>query len=813
MSKFMTAVLPKEPSYQKFIPYSVHVTDEVIKTHDGDYVAFFSVDGVCHESLGPEDLNGFHDQLHGLMRNIASPNVAVYTHELRVKSFSYPGGEFLNDFADALNKKYSEAMKKKLMFENKLFISFVFRPTIGMAKKLAIFDRKTATEKVEQHEFALQKINDIISAAKSSLPKFGGNILTCYEFNGKTFSQPLEFVNYLINNEWQRVPVPDRDLRQFLPASRMFFGKGGSIVCKSAAKTQMMAVIGISGYPSGGLRPDCMDDISKLPYELSISQSFCFIPKYKASLEMTMQQGRLLISNDASAEQVNAIDDAKGGIDGNEFSLGEHSFSIIVKADEAKELDEAINAVGTKLSDIGCKWVRKDLASIAGYYSQLPGNFKLRINVWPITSENFCALGAMHNFPRGRTKNQWGDPVCAFRTSSGGSYLFNFHDGDGDFVDTNHMEAASTLIVGITGAGKTVTIGFLLAMLQKFRTDDKKLTCAVFDRHMGTSLIVKRLGGKFYPLRLGVPSGFNPMQLEPNQFNKEFMSKLINQLVRNDAMPTTPAEDRFISEAVDGVCGLPKEHRSISAVREFLAGSSNVDGNSIADRLGKWCKGGAYGWLFDNNEDTLDVDLPVVGFDVTEFLENEDIKNATMLYLMHRINKLMDGRRLPIFIDEFGVLLDDGKEKSESIWGEMAEKGIVTARKNDSFYVLAAQDPVQLLRSKSAYALVNQTSTKIFLPNPTARRKEYIEGFGLTEEEYKIIRGLGVRSRQFLIKQGHKSVVAELDLKGFDDELAILSGNINTAALCEQVISEVGDNPEVWGNEFNKRRKKHEKAA
>ena len=58
-----------------------------------------------------------------------------------------------------------------------------------------------------------------------------------------------------------------------------------------------------------------------------------------------------------------------------------------------------------------------------------------------------------------------------------------------------------------------------------------------------------------------------------------------------------------------------------------------------------------------------------------------------------------------------------------------------------------------------------------------------------------------------LIKQGGSSVVAELNLNGFDDELAILSGRTETVELCEQVRSQVGEDPEIWVPELHRRRR------
>jgi type IV secretion system protein VirB4 len=219
-------------------------------------------------------------------------------------------------------------------------------------------------------------------------------------------------------------------------------------------------------------------------------------------------------------------------------------------------------------------------------------------------------------------------------------------------------------------------------------------------------------------------------------------------------------------------------------------------------RLAKWCRGGPLGWLFDNAEDTLDLDqCPIVGFDVTEFLENDTTRTPTIMYLFHRIENMIDGRRIPIFLDEFWKLLDD------PAFEDLAQNKLVTMRKQDGFLVMFTQSPRQVLNSPIAYAIVSQTATKIFLPNPEADFDDYVQGFKLTEREFDIVRSLGEKSRRFLIKQGQNSVVAELNLRGFDDELAVLSGNTATALLTEKLVSELGNNPAVWLPEFHRLRK------
>jgi type IV secretion system protein VirB4 len=79
-----------------------------------------------------------------------------------------------------------------------------------------------------------------------------------------------------------------------------------------------------------------------------------------------------------------------------------------------------------------------------------------------------------------------------------------------------------------------------------------------------------------------------------------------------------------------------------------------------------------------------------------------------------------------------------------------------------------------------------------------------MEGFGLTEREFRLIKQeLEPGSRMFLVKQGHHSIVCQLDLKGFDGELAVISGRAAEVARMHEIIVEVGADPAAWLPRFH----------
>src|SRR3546814_9354656 len=126
------------------------------------------------------------------------------------------------------------------------------------------------------------------------------------------------------------------------------------------------------------------------------------------------------------------------------------------------------------------------------------------------------------------------------------------------------------------------------------------------------------------------------------------------------------------------------------------------------------------------------------------------------------------------------------------------------------FLVFVTQSPAGGLRSTISHSILEQVATKIFLPNPFGQRRDYIEGFSLSEAEFKLVREeLSPESRKFLVKQGHDSVVVGLDLIGMDDELAVLSGRAETTGVAREVIAELGNDPKLWLPEFHRRSEEH----
>ncbi len=802
-------IFGKEATTADFIPYASHVTQSVVKLNTGDYLQTIRMQGAAHESADAADIQAWHEQLNHFMRNIASPHMAVWSHVVRRPSDAYPEGNFTPGFCHDFNEKYRRHMTSERMLVNELYLTLVFRPQPVKANRLLDRFAHQAAHDLQQCQLdELAALDDATGAALAALERYDPEVLCCYPYHGVLFSEVLEFLAFLVNGHWQRFPLPRCDINGILANTRPFFGKGGLMARQGPHHSDYACLVSIQEYPSTTY-PGILNGLLGMPCEFVLSQSFTFLSKPVALGRMKRQQGRMVNAGDVAMSQIDAIDTALDDLTSNRFVMGAHSLSLMLCAGDAKALQGYLHDAGAQLSDAGMKWAREDAGMAGAFWAQLPGNFAYRVRVGDITSRNFAAFSCFHNYPVGRLHhNQWGPAVTMFRTTSGAPYYFNFHksedglDRKGQSLrDANHKDLANTIVIGKSGTGKTVLEMVLLAQLQKFRDPvrGKELNCILFDKDLGASVGVRAMGGRYYPLKNGVPSGFNPFQLDATPNNLSFLEKLVRQLILQDGLPLTPKQAHDISAAIAGVMGASPSKRRLGALLEFL---DPTESNGVHVRLARWCTGGPLGWLFDNAVDTLRLDAcPLVGFDVTEFLDNDATRTPTILYLFHRIESLLDGRRIPIFMDEFWKLLGD------EAFRDLAHNKLVTMRKQDGFLVMFTQSPRQVLQSPIAFAIVGQTATKIFLPNPEADYDDYVHGFKLSEREFEIVKSLGEKSRRFLVKQGQNSTVAELDLHGFDDELAVMSGNTATALLAERLVAELGDDPAVWLPAFHRQRK------
>jgi len=631
------------------IPYTAQLSDSVVRTTLLDYVQVFRLGGVSFESADDEQLNNWHERLNILWRNIASPNVALWTHVIRRREATPWRGACASGFAAALLDKYRERLAHEALMVNELYLCTVYRPAAGVAAGLiarTLSRRHRDASRAETVE-ALEACDKLAQAVRASLARYEPQLLGSYREGGTTYSALVEFLGVLINSEWQRMPLSRVPLNESLATSRVFFGTE-ALEYRTPTATRAAAMLGVKEYPTPNL-VGMYNRLLSAPFAYVLTQSFAFLSKATSQGLLQRQFYRLENAGDFGVSQAQQLRQALDALTSNEFVMGEHHLSLQVLSEmnhegahgvaRLKALNDAVALARSMLADTGMTVAREDLALEAAYWAQLPGNFPMRPRKAPITSRNFAAMSAFHNYPAGRASgNHWGEALTMFMSSARSPYHFSLHASDphdpdgGSRKDTGH-----TFICGPTGSGKTVFIGFLIAML-----DRHGATQVIFDKDRGLEILVRALHGEYLPLRNGVPTGFNPLQLPPSARHVEFLKLWLRTLVRPAAAGAlTVRQQSDLEQAMHGTLALEQPARRLSRLIEFL---DPTDPEGMHARLSRWCAStqGDYAWVFDNAEDSVVSRLArhsAIGFDVTEFLDHELTRAPVTLYLFHLRSK------------------------------------------------------------------------------------------------------------------------------------------------------------------------------
>ncbi|WP_307698963.1 VirB4 family type IV secretion/conjugal transfer ATPase [Variovorax boronicumulans] len=784
----------RDDSLSRLIPMSYLLTDEIVVLKSGDYVSSWLIEGLPFEGLSNEEALKQMDALNLLIRGLSNGKFAFWIHRIRRRvgdSLSLPP----EGFARAMIDKYYKGLEDGGLMATQIYLTIVHRPF--PQKQRGVFGKvpKTLREFDLENAAAIDVMESLNRQVNSSLVDYRPTLLGVYTAaNGVEYSDQLTLYGFLVNGTWRPMPAKQVPLDKYLARNRTFFGTE-MVESRDEHGSIYSAFVDIKDYADYS-RPGVLNTMLSLPCEYVETHSFSPLNARDAQEVLRKQRNQLISSEDNAASQVREMDDAIDQVISGNFSFGEYHYCMQVKGDSPERVKLARADAIDALQSSGFLGVALDLITDHAFAAQLPGNWRSRPRVANISSRNFTGLCSLHNFGNGkRDMNPWGEAVTIFQTPAGQPVYFNFHDTEVDRDAFDMKALGNTQIIGQSESGKTVLALFLLLNLLKYGTQT-----IFFDKDRGAEIAIRAIGGEYLSLVRGVQTGFAPFKLEPTDETLLFWGDLVMFCTSVDGKPHTAKEEAEIRHAMEAVGKLPRNLRSFATVIQNLP---DTEENSVAARLAKWCRTGErvgqLGWALDCADDLLAFeDGRCYGFDYTELLEDPKTCPAIMMYLMYRVEKLIDGRKFAFFMDEYWKAL------SVSYFEDFAKNKQKTIRKQNGFGVYMTQSPSDTLASPIAKTLIEQTATFIFMPNPTADRRDYVDGFKLTDSEFEVVSGLQKGSRMFAIKQGSKFSLARLDLHAFKDELKVLSGSTDNVYRLDKLRARLGDDPAAWLEPFIK---------
>jgi len=206
---------------------------------------------------------------------------------------------------------------------------------------------------------------------------------------------------------------------------------------------------------------------------------------------------------------------------------------------------------------------------------------------------------------------------------------------------------------------------------------------------------------------------------------------------------------------------MPSSAYTYWSLNSVLSRTSGCIIGELKERLHRWTRGGQYGFLFDNVEDTLSFSR-FQTFNFHGWDDAPEVLEPLLFYVLHRATaEIADPNRLATFkmflLDEAWLFI-----KNETIrnYVVQAQK---TWRKHNGAMILATQSLKEFEESGLLPIVSESCPTKIFLANPEMDRNVYREAFHLNDTELDLIAGL-IPPGQMLIRKAQTSKKVQLNV-------------------------------------------------
>lgn len=780
-------LIEHERAIAAHIPYSSHIDTFTLKTKDNALVRVFELSGISFETKGDEEIARLHNGLNEWLKSLSDHPVGVWSHVVRATIDTKIGGEFEQDYAAQLNQRYQSQFDDHIR-ANRLFITLVLRASSKLTK---LYNKDQIQSFISNQK---QQLNDLAVNLMCVLSGYQIRPLQCIKKNQYWYSEPLSLFNYLVCGHWENIRLPHGIVDSCIGSAWLYMGND-AIEIQHVNDKRFCQGLDIKSYPNESFS-GMLNSLLYSNFDFVLTQSFTPFSMQQAAKEFKLARTRMSNVDDDGESQIEAITDALDMFKNGVMGAGEYHFSLFVYGNTLSETKLHRAQAAKLLADVDIQAVAVNIALDATFFAQLPANWRYRPRVVNLTSRNFAGLSPFSNFVMGKSVgNPWGDAVTRFKSLSQLPYYFNFHLSPANESSVGEQTLGNTLLIGKSGQGKSVLLSLLLAQSQKFGAQNQAFSSIFFDKDRGAEVMIRALNGAYVRIESGTPTGMNPFQMEPTPNNVLWLKEWIAHLVEDEQFRLTDADKEQLSITVDLVLNQPKPVRRLSLFAQFVTERIDNEGqsSSFKRRLTPWLAGGDYGWVFDCDNDLIDFNLAQnIGVDGTVFLDNAKIRAPIVSYLLHRLNDVIDGRRLICMFDEGWKWVQD-----DVVSAFMNDKQ-VTIRKMNGLIVSSTQYPEQFLDSNVADAIMLSTSTQIFLPNPNAKYAQY-KRLGLTETEFELLVSFKEGSRLCLIKQGDQSLICSLALpESMKDDLFVLSASSKDLPFLDEVLSESSSDSKIW---------------
>ena len=366
------------------------------------------------------------------------------------------------------------------------------------------------------------------------------------------------------------------------------------------------------------------------------------------------------------------------------------------------------------------------------------------------------------------------------RAFSGAAAVLAQTEGSTPFRFSLHVgDVGHTLIVGPTGAGKSVLLA--LMALQFRRYADAQVFAFDFGGIIRAAALA--MGGDWHDLGgaladdVAEPVALQPLARIDDAGERAWASEWVATLLARESVTITPGTEGASMVGADLACLRP-----VSGAHDDRP-FGPLQSNALKQALQPYTVAGPWGRLLDAEGERLG-EAEVQAFE-TEGLIGAGAAPAVLSYLFHRIEDRFDGRPTLLIVDEGWLALDD-----KGFSGQLRE-WLKTLRKKNASVIFATQSLADIDGSAIAPAIIESCPTRIFLPNERALEPQIAtiyRRFGLNDRQIEIL-SRSTPKRDYYCQSRRGNRLFELGLSEVALAFTAASSKTDQAAIAEIVAA------------------------
>ncbi len=715
-----------------YLPWACLVAPGVVLNKDGSFQRSVRFRGPDLESATQAQLVATCARINNVLRRFGS-GWALFFEAERRPARDYPRSDFPDPVSRLVDEERRAAfVQSEALFESRYVLTFVCLPPVekaGKAERLLIEGAggSDGPDYRDHLQAFIRRTDQALNLLARLMP----------EVAPLDDAETLSYLHDCISTRRHDIAVPE--VPAYLDAVLVDTPlTGGFEPMLGNAHLRVLTVLGFPGSTTPGL----LDELNNLGFAYRWMTRF--IPLDKAAAEKVLRRYRRqwfakrksiaaiikeVMTNEASAlvdtdaeSKAADTDAALQELGADLVSYGYVTTTFVVWDEDAEAVREKVLAARRVIDGRGFATIEEGANAVDAWLSSLPGHVYANVRQVPLNTLNLAHMMPLSSVWAGPARNAHldGPPLLTVRTNGTTPFRLVTHVGD----------VGHTLVVGPTGAGKSVLLALIAMQFRRYC--GARIT--IFDKGGSARAAVLGMGGNWFDLgaaRQGVKNAlaFQPLADIDAPASLSFAQSWVLGLLAQEGVSITPEVKEALWSALRNLAAAPRQERTLTGLAALL------QRGDLRGALQPYTLEGPHGRLFDADEDSLRLSS-VQCFEMEELMHEAEAVPPTLSYLFHRLQQQFDGSPALLILDEAWLFLDNPQ------FAERIREWLKTLRKQNVSVIFATQGLSDIAGSSIAPTIIESCPSRIFLPNDRAvepQAQEIYQSFGLNERQIEII--------------------------------------------------------------------------